>query len=364
MRKAINIGIWGQFGDGKNIADGQAVKTLILYRELQNHYGESAVSIVNTNGWRRHPIAMLYKSFMLVAHSEKVLILPADNGFKIFMPILYNINRIFHRDLIYIVIGGFLPMLLKSKTKYIGYLNQCRAIFAETKTLTNDISIQGVKNVFTLPNFKRLNAREKGDLGIDDNEKIRLCVFSRVTREKGIEDAMQAVRLANEKLKKQVITLDIYGLLPDSYKDEFLTLINQYAQYVSYKGIVSFDKTVDTLKQYFAMLFPTYYHGEGFPGNIIDAYNTGIPVIATDWQYNRDILQEGRNGLLVEPKNPFLLSEAILKLYHDRNLAYQIAMNNLEDAKRYNPDVVLLKLYTFLDGQNNDCLEQNREGNS
>ena len=30
------------------------------------------------------------------------------------------------------------------------------------------------------------------------------------------------------------------------------------------------------------MLFPTYWHGEGFPGIVIDAFVAGLLVVATD----------------------------------------------------------------------------------
>ena len=50
------IGIWGQYGDGGKIADGQAVRTTIITQELQRKYSVENVGIVNTNNWRKHPV--------------------------------------------------------------------------------------------------------------------------------------------------------------------------------------------------------------------------------------------------------------------------------------------------------------------
>ena len=97
------------------------------------------------------------------------------------------------------------------------------------------------------------------------------------------------------------------------------------------------------------MLFPTYYHGEGFPGNFVDAFNTGLPVIATDWLYNKDLIKDGENGLLIPIKNPEALCDAILKLYNDRQLHQQIALNNLKKAADYGPDAVLKDFYEFIE---------------
>ena len=47
------IGVWGQFGDGGKIADGQAVRTTIITNELCRRYGDSAVKTVNTNAWNK-----------------------------------------------------------------------------------------------------------------------------------------------------------------------------------------------------------------------------------------------------------------------------------------------------------------------
>lgn len=40
---------------------------------------------------------------------------------------------------------------------------------------------------------------------------------------------------------------------------------------VEYKGLVPYDQSTKYLKQYFALIFPTFFSGEGFPGTIIDA---------------------------------------------------------------------------------------------
>ena len=80
--------------------------------------------------------------------------------------------------------------------------------------------------------------------------------------------------------------------MPEYYKERFAHLINQNKDFVEYKGVANYNQTVDVLKNYFALLFPTYFHGEGFAGCIIDAFFAGIPIIATDWLYNKDIVKD------------------------------------------------------------------------
>lgn len=51
----------------------------------------------------------------------------------------------------------------------------------------------------------------------------------------------------------------------------------------------------------------------------------GIPVIATDWLYNKDIIKNNVNGILVPIQSPQKISEALLDLYFNRELALEIS---------------------------------------
>lgn len=121
---------------------------------------------------------------------------------------------------------------------------------------------------------------------------LKLCTFSRVMREKGIEDAVNVVETVNRELGLTVFTLDIYGQVDSVQIEWFDELQSKFPSYIRYAGLVPFDKSVDVLKEYFALLFPTYYEGEGFAGTLIDAFSAGVPVIASDWKYNTEIVNE------------------------------------------------------------------------
>lgn len=54
-----------------------------------------------------------------------------------------------------------------------------------------------------------------------------------------------------------------------------------------------------TFSDCYCMLFPTYWKGEGFLGAIIDFYISGLPVITTDWNMNKEVFQDVETGLIV-----------------------------------------------------------------
>ena len=207
---------------------------------------------------------------------------------------------------------------------------------------------QGFSNVHVMPNCKDLHILAQDELTYPHNEPYKLCTFSRVMKEKGIEDAVNAVRCVNGECGRTVYTLDIYGQIDANQTEWFDRLRDGFSEYVKYCGVVQFDKSVEVLKDYFALLFPTYYEGEGFAGTLIDAYSAGVPVVASDWKYNSELVNEkvgfvfptadqtafaevlkavAANPALMTDKKPFCLKEA--EKYTTEN-AVRILIEQLE----------------------------------
>lgn len=69
-------------------------------------------------------------------------------------------------------------------------------------------------------------------------------------REKGIEDAVNAVVTANIVLGFQAFSLDIFGQVHGAQTDWFNSLRKEFPSYVRYGGLVSFDKCVSNWKLY------------------------------------------------------------------------------------------------------------------
>ena len=59
---------------------------------------------------------------------------------------------------------------------------------------------------------------------------------------------------------------------------------------------------------------------EGLPMVVIEAMAAGCPIVATNVGGNSTAIIHGETGSLVEPKNPTLLADEIIKLLKDKNL--------------------------------------------
>jgi glycosyltransferase involved in cell wall biosynthesis len=63
---------------------------------------------------------------------------------------------------------------------------------------------------------------------------------------------------------------------------------------------------------------------DGLPTVLLEAMSRGIPVIATDALGIPELIEDGRNGLLVPPDDPGALADAILRLRSDASLAERL----------------------------------------
>lgn len=177
-------------------------------------------------------------------------------------------------------------------------------------------------------------------------EALRVCTFSRVMKEKGIGDAITAVCSVNSILGFNAFRLDVYGKVDGDQVEWFDSLIRNVPGYINYKGLVPYDETTKIIKNYFALLFPTYYDGEGFAGTLIDALAAGVPVIASDWKYNSELVVDKVTGIIFETRNTDDLIKKLLWVYE-----HQIVWNNMKEqclhrAFDYIPKKALVPLLT------------------
>lgn len=289
----VKISVLGHFGEGMNLLNGQTVKTKIVTEELQNQLGQDQVLKIDTHGGWKTLLKAPFQVFSALKKSENILIFPAHNGLRVYAPLLSFQRKFFrNKQLHYVVIGGWLPQFLKKRNYLANTLKKFDGIYVETNTMKTSLNAMGFCNVYVFPNCKKLDVLSKNELIYPSETPYKLCTFSRVMKEKGIEDAVNAVMTINSFLGYQAYSLDIYGQIDSSQTEWFEELQKKFPPYIKYGGLVPFDKSVNVLKNYFALLFPTYYNGEGFAGTLIDAYSAGIPVIASDWRYNGELVNE------------------------------------------------------------------------
>lgn len=163
----------------------------------------------------------------------------------------------------------------------------------------------------------------EGKLGAVD-DKLRFVLVSRLLRAKGIEEYVEAARLV--KRVHPEWEFDLVGPMdpgPDGV-DEGSVKLWESEGVINYRG-----ETKDVrpfLRDAHVFVLPTYYR-EGVPKSTLEALALGRPVVTTDavgaretveltlegWRQREagEVVMEGQNGFLVEPKNSVALADAL-----------------------------------------------------
>ena len=290
------VGIIGHFGFGLDLANGQTIKTKIVADVIKEAVGGD-VCYVDAHGGIKAVIPVIGGCIKLLRNCEHVFIFLTENGLKVAVPVLSMVNKLFHRKLHYNVIGGWLPAFLKKNNWLIHHLKQFDYIYVETNTMHSALAKLGLNNCITIPNCKKLQIVKENELTVCNDKPFKLCTFSRVMKEKGIEDIVNVVRTINTEAGKIVYSLDIYGQIDNGQKEWFSDLSKSFPEYIQYGGVIDYNKSVDVLKGYFALVFPTRFYTEGVPGTIVDAYAAGLPVISARWESFSDVIDEGETGI-------------------------------------------------------------------
>lgn len=306
------IGMIAHIAEGEAIYDGQTVKSRTLLYGLR---ATESICLVDTYMCRKNPLLFVWKTIRCMAICDHILILLSRNGLRVFLPILSCLSKMTRKRVYHCVIGGNDEELLSKYPKWIDYLSSFEVNWYESPKLVNTLKSKGLQNAEYLPNFKDLERLSEKELEVEIDalnsvNKWRYCTFSRVTAEKGITDAVKAIKRLRED-EKLDIELDVYGPIDNDYAEEFQSLLARF-NFVKYLGIVKSSNSVNVIKQYYGLLFPTYFYGEGFPGTLIDAMCAGVPVIASNWHMNSEIIQNGADGLIYERENEDALEKAIL----------------------------------------------------
>lgn len=346
----VKVCVFGHFGDGENLLNGQTVKTKIITEELQRKFGQEQVLKVDTRGGWKSLLKAPRQTVLALRNGQNVLLFPAQNGLRVYAPLLSFFRRFFKdRKLHYIVIGGWLPQFLTRRKRLAKVLRRFDAIYVETNTMKGALEAQGFHNVLVMPNCKKLTVLSENELVYPQGVPYKLCTFSRVMKEKGIEDAVQTVTEVNQSLGRTVFSLDIYGQVDENQTDWFEELRKIFPDYIRYGGLIPFDRSVETLKEYFALLFPTYYEGEGFAGTLIDAYSAGVPVIASDWKYNTELVNENV-GYVYKTQDNVALAELLNAVATDPTMILKKKKSCLYEAEKYKTEKAVSVLLDRIEG--------------
>ena len=232
-------------------------------------------------------------------------------------------------------LGGNMHEYIVSSNSNLSTMSRTKAILAEGKKMVEVLHTAGLKQAYYIPNFKNIEyIPEKLER---NDDVVRFVFFARVHRDKGCNEIFEATRILNEKGLKDKFEVHFYGYEDIDYQKEFEKNLSQSEDNVSYEGArdTTIHETYQELASYDAMLFPTYWGDEGFPATVVDAFIAGLPVIATDWKCNGELIKDGKNGFLIPIKSATALAERMEWFIEHKHRIPEMAEQMQKEAMNY-----------------------------
>jgi len=325
--------VLGYFGLKTNQLDGQTIKTRDIHRLLQEQYPKSAIDFFDTQNFKYSKLSVL-SMLKKICRCKCLIYLPANNNLKYIFPIVFFLSQVCRFKIHYFVVGGWLSEFIKTLPIHQKMLKYIKGIHVETKRLKNDLEqIYGYKNVDIFPNFRFFDFNPIRT----ESSKLRLVFMARINKMKGLDWIFNLADYISDNNLSDKVSITFYGPVIQEDSEYFHSSIARY-DFVSYKGALQPDDIYRTLSQYDIMLLPTHYYTEGLPGSVVDAYISGIPVIATEWKHAREFINDGVNGYIIPFENgQDALIEKVMYLMRNPQELVQIQKNALKKRQEFAP---------------------------
>jgi glycosyltransferase involved in cell wall biosynthesis len=145
-----------------------------------------------------------------------------------------------------------------------------------------------------------------------------ICTVARLQPEKGIEFLLKALA----RVRVPDWECWIMGDGPDRIRLERLSRDLQLTPHIVFTGTLSRDRVLETLSRSRLMVLPSLY--EGLPYALLEAMAMGVPVVVYRVDGLEEAVPEGRNGIMVPPRDIEALGMSIRRLMEDPGLAEQM----------------------------------------
>lgn len=191
--------------------------------------------------------------------------------------------------------GGLLQLI--TLTLYRFGLRKAQRVFFQNQENKEFMLSKGVgNNSYDMLPGSGVNLQQYEPFEYPQNDTIDFSFISRIMKEKGIDQYLEAAEYIREKYPET--RFHIYGYAEPEYKGRLQELIDKGT--VIYHGVVSDIAGVH--KQSCCTIHPSYYP-EGLSNVLLESSACARPIITTDRSGCREVVEDGVNGFVVKQKD-------------------------------------------------------------
>lgn len=186
--------------------------------------------------------------------------------------------------------------------------------------------IYGKARIDWLPNCRPIKAlRENRSL-----YKGCFVFVGHVDKSKGILTIVNMLR----RHREDGLRIDVIGRIGKGFSQKALYTTPG----LKYLGVLAPEDVMERIGNYEALILPTHFRGEGYPGVILEAYTQGTPVVATRWRAIPEIVKDGETGFLIECGDIEQLYQALIRIRGDADLRLKMSKNAIQLAQCFDSE--------------------------
>lgn len=239
----------------------------------------------------------------------------------------------------------YLPWLYKKPISKL-VMRSASAVIALTEDMKRRMreicnrEVSVIPNGIDLDRFQGLNPGTlREGLKVNSDEKLILFVGG-LKPIKGIEYLIQAMSSIKQSETKAKLLLVGQGEERERLEQLAKSLgLNDYVRFI---GEIPNEEVPEYMAASDVFVLPSLSESFGIVN--LEAMASGLPIVATRVGGLPEIIKEGNNGFLVEPKNPKEIAEKVLLILKDEELSSRISRSNKEKAKRYSWESIVERL--------------------
>lgn len=170
----------------------------------------------------------------------------------------------------------------------------------------------GEHNVVPFKKYDRKDLREEGNL---------ILFFGRIYEYKGLKYLIKAEPLITKKMPNAKIIIAGRG---EKFK-KYENMMKNKENFIIYNHYISYKEGVELFQKCSVVALP--YIDASQSAVIVTAYGFKKPVVTTNVGSIPEIVDNGKTGYIVPPRNPKVLAEAIVRLLKDEDLRKRMSEN-------------------------------------
>jgi len=238
---------------------------------------------------------------------------------------LHGIHYLHYRNFLLKLFFVLLEKYFSRFTDAIVFVSEADRKKGENFKLGSEEKMYTIKNGIDLPAFKEKNITDLKDdkrkeLGLESFQPI-VGTVARLHRQKGIPYLLKAAKRISQAFPR--IKILIIGGGPLDKK------LERAAKRLGVKECVWFmgerKDATELLSLFDVFVLSSLW--EGLPYVLMEASTLEKPVVASDVDGIREVIEDGETGILVPARSPEKLAEAVIRLLHEKDLAAQLGAN-------------------------------------